>query len=77
LDCAEKGKRRGERYEECPFCGEKIKRVTYKGPKYAGCMATNYESYSYSNDGYHFDEYLIPGDIVQSWSNEVLYQNSL
>ena len=73
LDCAKKGKRRGERYEECPFCGEKIKRVTYQDPKYDGYMATDYESPTCES---HFEEYWIPADTVQSWSNEVLYQNN-
>ena len=76
LDCAEKEKRRGERYEECPFCGEKIKRVTYKDPKYDGYMAPDYETYWYSNNEMHIDEYWVPGDTVQSWSNKVLYQNN-
>ena len=66
LDCAKKGKR----YKECPFCGEKIQRVTYQDPKYDGYMATDYESG-------HMEEYWVPGDTVQSWSNKmVLYQNN-
>ena len=83
LDCAKQEKQRGVRYKECLFCGEPIKRVTYRRPVYDIYMATDWETFATCALPYHWEnaaryagcEYSVPLDTVEKWSNEVFYEN--
>ena len=77
LDCAKQENQRGVPYKGCPFCGEKIKRVTYRRPVYDGYMQTDWEHAEFTSDGelYPGFEYWVSRDTVERWSNEVLYEN--
>ena len=82
LDCAKQENQPGVRFKECQFCGEKIKRVTYRRPVYDGYMqpdweypgAINYDGVFMENQGF---EYWVSRDTVERWSNEVLYENTI